>query len=65
MKITLEIPDAKISKSKWMPKGVSIILVDQNPLVSFSSELKFSVRDEWIKKVEDDGNSLGQTRSQP
>ena len=53
MKITLEIPDdevIEVVKSKWMPPGVSLVRIKQDPVVGFDSELRYFVRDEWIKE---------------
>lgn len=48
MKITIEIPDAEIAKSDFAP-GISCIRIAQNPLLGFSAEMIFFVKDEWVK----------------
>ena len=53
MIITIEIPDAEIAKSDFA-KGISCIRVPQNPLLSFSAEMVFFVKNEWIKEVIED-----------
>lgn len=47
--VSLEIPDAEIAKSDLAP-GISCIRVLQNPLLGFSAEMIFFVKDEWIKE---------------
>jgi hypothetical protein len=50
-KIVLEIPDAEIKKGQWLPDGVSLVRLAQNPLLTMKGEMTFFVRDEWIKEV--------------
>lgn len=51
MKITIEIPDAETVESEWMPKGISMIRVKQNPLYTSTGTMVFYVKNEWIKEA--------------
>jgi hypothetical protein len=52
MRVVIDIPEASIEKSKWLPSGISLIRVPESPATGFSNESHFFVRDEWITKGE-------------